>query len=669
MSALTRYLTAVSALGLALVGAVIALAGGHLLGFGGTEDWTLAVCLIVGECCPMRIVHDGSEGEITTSSTFAMALLIAAGAPAAIIGLCLGALVADLIKRKPLYRAVFNIGQYALTMGAAAVAFSVTSGVPLGSAAPLTPERLPACIAAAAVFFVVNAALVARAVCLSEGVEFWGYLRRDLAVQTSTVGILLGLGPIVVITTDFSPIALPLLGLPLLAVRRAGRQSVASQREALHDALTGLPNRALFHDRIEQTRRLAAREDGRFTVMLLDLDRFKEINDTLGHAHGDLLLRGLSERLSATLRETDTVARLGGDEFAIVLPGVGTPEAAVEVAAKLRSVIEEPFQSEGMVLEVGGSVGIAIYPEDGQDSETLLRHADVAMYQAKEGNLGQQVYVPDRDPHSTEKLRMLGELRRAHEHGELVPYFQPKVGVADGRVEGLEALVRWRHPRRGLLLPSEFVPLAERTGHVGALTRLVLDGSLAEARRALDEGRDMRVAVNLSARSLLDERILHDVDAALQRWDVPGELLQLELTESMLVADPRRARQVLDCLRAMGIGLSLDDFGTGYSSLAHLTDLPVDELKVDRSFVARLDSDSAAAAIVTSTVGLAHDLGLRVVAEGVESQVVYERLQSLGVDAVQGYLFGRPVPPEQLRGALLRAERAQVAARPAHRAA
>src|SRR3954468_16211062 len=232
MSALTRYLTAVSALGVALVGAVIALAGGHLLDFGGTEDWTLAVCLIVGECCPMRIVHDGSEGEITTSSTFAMALLIAAGAPAAIVGLCLGALVADLIKRKPLYRAVFNIGQYALTMGAAAVAFSVTGGVPLGSAAPLTPERLPACIAAAAVFFVVNAALVARAVCLSEGVEFWGYLRRDLAVQTSTVGILLGLGPIVVITTDFSPIALPLLGLPLLAVRRAGRQSVASPRGA-----------------------------------------------------------------------------------------------------------------------------------------------------------------------------------------------------------------------------------------------------------------------------------------------------------------------------------------------------------------------------------------------------------------------------------------------------
>src|SRR3954447_10497453 len=391
MSALTRYLTTVSALGVALVGAVIALAGGHLLDFGGTEDWTLAVCLIVGECCPMRIVHDGSEGEITTSSTFAMALLIAAGAPAAIIGLCLGALVADLIKRKPLYRAVFNIGQYALTMGAAAVAFSVAGGVPLGSAAPLTPERLPACLAAAAVFFVVNAALVARAVCLSEGVEFWGYLRRDLAVQTSTVGILLGLGPIVVITTDFSPAALPLLGLPMLAVRTAGRQTVASQREALHDALTGLPNRALFHDRIEQALRLAARDEDHFAVMLLDLDRFKEINDTLGHQHGDELLRAVAARVRDALREGDTVARLGGDEFAGVLPGGGEAEGALDVARKLRAVIQEPFPSQGMVLEVGASIGIALFPDDGTDSDTLMRHADVAMYQAKESGHGQQV--------------------------------------------------------------------------------------------------------------------------------------------------------------------------------------------------------------------------------------------------------------------------------------
>src|SRR3954470_17780392 len=575
MTPLTRYLSAVSAVGLALLAGVAVLGASELAHFGGLQHWIFLAGLIVGETVPMRIVHDGSEGEITTSSTFAMALLLSAGAPAAIIGLTLGAVVADVLQRKPPVRALFNVGQYTVSMFAAAVAFSAVSGTPLVGSEPLSPQDLPACMAAAALFFIVNATLVARAVSLAEGVEFWGYLHRDLAVQTATVGILLGLGPIVVITTDFSPAALPLLGLPLLAVRRAGRQSVASQREAMHDALTGLPNRALFHDRIEQTRRLAAREDGRFTVMLVDLDRFKEINDTLGHAHGDQLLRGLSERLSATLRETDTVARLGGDEFAIVLPGVGEPEAAIEVAAKLRSIIEEPFASEGMLLEVGASVGIAIYPKDGADADTLLRHADVAMYQAKEGALGQQVYTPSRDPHSTEKLRLLGELRHAHEHGELVPFFQPKVGMSDGLVEGLEALVRWRHPRRGLLLPGEFVPLAERTGHVAALTRLVLDGSLAECRRALDGGRDLRVAVNLSARSLLDERILEDVSVALERWNVPGRLLQLELTESMLVADPRRARQVLSDLRAMGVGLSLDDFGTGYSSLAHLTDLPV----------------------------------------------------------------------------------------------
>jgi EAL domain-containing protein (putative c-di-GMP-specific phosphodiesterase class I) len=279
------------------------------------------------------------------------------------------------------------------------------------------------------------------------------------------------------------------------------------------------------------------------------------------------------------------------------------------------------------------------------------------MYQAKERQTGQETYAAAADPHSTEKLRLVGELRRAAVEGEMVPFFQPKLGLGDGRVEGVEALVRWRHPRRGLLLPSEFVPLAERTGHIGALTELVLDASLREARYALSAGRELRVAVNLSPRSLLDDRIVSDVGRLLGRWDVPGRLLQLEITESMLVADPRRAAQVLHALRDMGVGLSLDDFGTGYSSLAQLSELPVDELKVDRSFVARLeDQDPAASAIVRSTVHLAHELGLRVVAEGVESRPVLAHLEQLGCDAVQGFLFGEPVPHEQLTSALLGAE-------------
>src|SRR3954447_13357633 len=260
-----------------------------------------------------------------------MALLLSAGAPAAMIGLTLAALVADILQRKPPVRALFNVGQYALTMFAAAVAFSAISGTPLLGSVPLSSQDLPACMAAAIVFFVVNAALVARAVSLAEGVEFWGYLRRDLAVQTATVGILLGLGPIVVITANFAPVALPLLGLPLLAVRRAGRESVASAREALTDSLTGLPNRALFHDRLEQNLRLAERDGRGFAVMLIDLDRFKDVNDTLGHLQGDELLRGLWDRLSGMLRECDTVARRGGDEFALLLPGVEDAPAAIEV--------------------------------------------------------------------------------------------------------------------------------------------------------------------------------------------------------------------------------------------------------------------------------------------------------------------------------------------------
>jgi diguanylate cyclase (GGDEF)-like protein len=657
MTPLTRYLSAVSAVGLALLAGVAVLGASELAHFGGAQHWIFLAGLIVGETVPMRIVHDGSEGEITTSSTFAMALLLSAGAPAAMVGLTLGALVADVLQRKPPVRALFNVGQYAVSMFAAAVAFTALSGTPLLGSTPLSPNDLPACMVAAAVFFVVNAALVARAVSLAEGVEFWGYLRRDLAVQTATVGILLGLGPIVVITANFAPAALPLLGLPLLAIRRAGRESVASAREALTDALTGLPNRALFQDRLEQNLRLAERDGRGFAVMLIDLDRFKDVNDTLGHLQGDELLRGLSDRLRETLRDCDTVARLGGDEFALLLPGVEDAPGAIEVATKLREVIERPFPSEGMLLEVGASVGIALYPTDGTDGNALLRRADVAMYQAKERQTGQETYAAAADPHSTEKLRLVGELRRAALEGEMLPFFQPKLALGDGRVEGVEALVRWRHPRRGLLMPSEFVPLAERTGHIGALTELVLDASLREARYALSAGRELRVAVNLSPRSLLDDRIVDDVGRLLGRWDVPGRLLQLEITESMLVTDPRRAAQVLHALRDMGVGLSLDDFGTGYSSLAQLAELPVDELKVDRSFVARLESeDPAASAIVRSTVHLAHELGLRVVAEGVESRPVLAHLEQLGCDAVQGFLFGEPVPHEQLTSALLGAE-------------
>jgi diguanylate cyclase (GGDEF)-like protein len=657
MTPLTRYLTAVSALGVVLLAIVAGLGARDLAHFGGLPHWIFLAGLIVGETVPMRLVHDGSEGEITTSSTFAMALLLSAGAPAAIVGLTLAALVADVLQRKPPVRALFNVGQYAVTMFCAALAFSAISGTPLLGSAPLSPEDLAACMAAAIVFFVVNAALVARAVSLAEGVEFWGYLRNDLAVQTATVGILLGLGPIVVITANFAPLALPLLGLPLLAVRRAGRQSVASAREALTDPLTSLPNRALFQDRLEQTLRLSEREDRRFAVMLLDLDRFKDVNDTLGHLQGDELLRGIAERVLETLRDCDTVARLGGDEFALLLPGIEEGEDALQLAVKLRELIERPFPSEGMVLEVGASVGIALYPAHGTDAETLLRRADVAMYQAKGRQTGQEIYTASHDPHSTEKLRLVGELRRATLDGELVAYFQPKMGIGDGLVEGVEALLRWRHPRRGLLMPGEFVPLAERTGHIGALTELVLDGALREARYALAAGRELRVAVNLSARSLLDDRIVDDVARLLERWDVPGRLLQLELTESMLVSDPRRATQVLDSLRGMGVGLSLDDFGTGYSSLAQLSDLPVDELKVDRSFIQRIErEDPAATAIVRSTVHLAHDLGLRVVAEGVESRPVLAHLDALGCDAVQGFLFGLPVPTEELTAALSGAE-------------
>ena len=613
-----------------------------------SEVVVFAIALVLGECLPMRIVHHGSEGEITTSSTFALALLLIAGAPATMVVMTIAAIVADGRQRKSLSRALFNVGQYAIAVQAAAFALELTTDIKPGMGV-LDPNDLLGALAAAFAFFVVNAILVARAVSLVEGAPFWRYLRTDLAMQTSTVGILLGLGPIVVITSEFSLFALPLLALPLVAIHRAGRRAVAHQHDALHDALTGLPNRILLHDRLEQALLLARREGGGVAVMLLDLDGFKEINDTLGHHEGDSLLCDVAERLAGAVRASDTVARLGGDEFAIVLRDTRSPSEALRIAGGLAGAMARPFDSHnGLRLDVRASIGVAMAPQHGQDAATLIRHADIAMYQAKHSGGGEQLYAAARDDSSPERLQLVADLRAAIESRELVMHFQPKVALETGRVEGLEALARWEHPRRGLLTPEHFIDIAERSGLIGPLTLLALDCALVECRAWRDAGLEVTVAVNLSARSLRDGRIVADVEDALTRHGLPGRLLQLEITENSFVADPETARRVLNELRALGVTIAIDDFGTGYSSLAHLKDLPVDELKIDRKFVRGLVSGSADAAIVRSTVQLAHDLGLRVVAEGVEESSVLVHLKDVGCDAVQGFLFGRPAPASAL---------------------
>jgi len=414
-------------------------------------------------------------------------------------------------------------------------------------------------------------------------------------------------------------------------------------RHALHDALTGLPNRALLNDRCSQALRADAREGTTTGVLLFGLDRFKEINGTFGHHYGDEVLAQVGARLTGVVRKVDTVARLGGDEFAVLLPDVGTLANARAVAAKLRAALETPFQVEGVDLDVEASVGVALSGEHGKDATTLLRHADIAMHVAKVRSFGVFTYDPAVDEHSPTKLALLGDLRRALDRGELVLYYQPQVNIRTGDIVGAEALVRWQHPERGLIFPDEFIPLAEHTGLIGPLTRHVLDAALAQARRWSDAGRPLTVSVNLSARNLLDEGLPNQVAELLAAHVVAPELLELEVTETAIMTDPVRAQQVLEKLAALGIRISIDDFGVGYTSLGQLRNLPVSELKIDRSFVTTMTEDPSNALIVRTVVDLGHHLGLTLVAEGVETAQALTVLSGLGCDIAQGYHLARPI--------------------------
>jgi diguanylate cyclase (GGDEF)-like protein len=433
-----------------------------------------------------------------------------------------------------------------------------------------------------------------------------------------------------------------------IATEELQRKQAENEYQALHDALTGLPNRVMFHQRLQEELD-AAPARRQVAVMIMDLDHFKEINDTLGHHHGDLLLREIGPRVGGALREGDIIARLGGDEFGVLLREVGGERAAADVARRVLRALEQPFVLEGLALNVSGSIGIACSPDHGGDVETLLQRADVAMYAAKESRAGYELYAPDRDRYSPERLELLGQLRGAIDD-QLVLYFQPKAELPDGRILGAEALVRWRHPLRGLILPDEFIPLAERTALLTPLTLRVLEDALRQVRMWRELGLELQVAVNLSPRNLVDLHLPDEIAGMLHRWNVPAGALMLEITENTLMTDPNRAIDVLARLSAIGVGLSIDDFGTGHSSLSYLKRLPVQELKIDKSFVMNMVSDPNDAIIVRSTIELSHNLGLRVVAEGVESDQAWNQLAALGCDVAQGYYLGRPMPPAEFTG-------------------
>ena len=412
--------------------------------------------------------------------------------------------------------------------------------------------------------------------------------------------------------------------------------------QARTDELTGLANRRGFYEAMHAALPGATAEYG-FAVLIVDLDRFKEINDCLGHRVGDLVLAQLGPRLVRAVGPDTTVARLGGDEFALLVPDVDAV-GAVAAAEHVKAALAPPMQIDGMSLRVEASIGIALGPEHGDDADSLLQHGDIAMYEAKRDHLGWAVYSTDRDFHSRAGLELAGALPGAIADGQLVLVYQPKLDLATRQVVGVEALARWQHPTRGLLTPEYFIDLAERTGQIGALTATVLETAVRQQAEWLHAGLQLSMAVNLSASNLLDQSLSSALARLLQAHAVPATTLVLEITESALMSDPDEAQQLLARLRLLGCGVSVDDYGTGFSSLAYLRDLPVSELKLDGAFLTDVFRDARARSIVQSTVDLAHSLGLRMVAEGVETEETLEMLAAMGCDQAQGYFISRPVP-------------------------
>jgi diguanylate cyclase (GGDEF)-like protein len=419
------------------------------------------------------------------------------------------------------------------------------------------------------------------------------------------------------------------------------------QRIATTDELTGLGNREEFHAAIGRRIAAAGESEARFAVLLMDLDRFKEINDTLGHHYGDVLLKELGPRLTSSIGEGGFVARLGGDEFGILL-GEDTDDIAVldVVIERMFKSVSQPFMIDELSLEVGASVGVARFPQDGEDSHALLRCADIAMYAAKETQTEYKIYTAEQNQHSKRRLGVLSGIRHALVQDEIVVHYQPIIDLDKMSVRGAEGLVRWQHPEHGLIPPGAFVQTVEQTGLIGPLTRHVLERSIAECAAWRKDGREMSVAVNLSVRNLLDHDLPKEIERLLSTYGLPPEALQLEITESMIMSDPERALATVTRLSRLGARLSVDDFGTGYSSLANLRKMPIDELKIDRSFVSPMMHNESDLIIVRSTINLGHDLGLNVIAEGVEDNPTLEELAMLGCDLAQGYHVSKPMPAD-----------------------
>ena len=609
--------------------------------------WALSVFVLIGELLPIPVPRRRGLDKVTISTAFAFAILLRFGpGPAAVVYVA-SVVIADSVAGVAPIKVVFNAAQYLLAIVAAAAVLSLA-----GTPAPVTMggAGLAVVLAAALSLFVVNHALASAGAALLAGLAILRYMTDDFAFQAWTAGCLLVFAPAVVASADVNVALVPVCFLPVLAIYFGGRQAAVNSHRAYHDALTDLPNRSLLGERLHAALAVGESEDRPVAVMILDLDDFKAINDTLGHEFGDLVLKQIAQRLQSAIGDDATLARLGGDEFAILVDG---GQAAAEACAeRVLAAVDRPLEIDALALQVGASIGIACFPQDGHTAQELMRHADIALYCAKASDVAFQTYAEEYDEYSIDRLALAAQLRRGIERGELAVHFQPKVPLRGPAISAVEALARWNHPQLGCIGPDGFIPLAEQTGVIKPLTQRVLEAALGQCASWRSEGLDVCVSVNVSTRSLLDHDLPSMIAALLERFELPGSVLQLEITESRIVADLGRARITLEELRAMGVMIAIDDFGTGFSSLSQLQQLPIDEIKIDRSFVMRMETHRSDAVLVRSIIELGRNLGLRVTAEGVETELTLRRLRELGCDFAQGFHVGRPAVADECRRSL-----------------
>lgn len=649
---LRRYVAAVTAAGILSVIAVHTGTGWRFDDHG-LVFIALTAMVVLGDLAPLWAPRRDRDGLVPVSPIFALAMLLRVGAaPAAVVAVG-SSLIAGLTRGQHRLAVRFSMAQRAVSVLAGAAMLWAGSGEALGAPLPITWTTLPAVLTGCAVFIAASLLLTSVATALTardsygpqaaRPLRLW--LRRELTARGRYAGLLLSLAPIVALAAERHVALLLLFALPAVAVSRSIAIAAGRDHQALHDELTGLPNRQLLADRITQAIALAQREGEKTAILVLDLNGFSDVNDTLGRGCGDVLLQQVGRRLVNTLRGVDTVARIGADEFAVVLHGVGTKQDTELVAQNLRRTLANPTVISGVPLAVEVSIGAALWPDHGGTPEALLRCAESAMQRAKHQRGGYRLYAASTGG-GINRMQLLARLRAGLARDELEVHFQPQASLATGELVGAEALVRWRSDGR-LVPPNEFIPTAEHSDVIHQITRRVLAAAVRQAGHWRDTGLPLRVAVNLSARDLQDPDLPTEVSKLLEHHRLDPMWLELEISEHSLMSDVERARTMLAQFRSMGVSLAIDDFGTGTTSLAHLPHLPIDVLKIDRSFVANLERH-ADDLIVRTTIDLARSLGLRVVAEGVESEQVWRRLAHLGCQMAQGYYLCRPIPAEQL---------------------